>query len=289
MIASAQPTSAGRPSRRQFLVASGAALVGTGLGGYTWLVEPHWLEVVQRSLPIAGLPLALRGATLVQLSDLHVGPLVSDAYILDSFATVRALNADIVAYTGDFTSYEANVFDHTRRIYQDLPRGRLATVGILGNHDYGPGWAHPEVAAGLADILRGLGVTILRNELTDVAGLQIVGLDDLWGRHFNPIQGFAPFEPRRPALVLSHNPDTVDREGWDRFHGWILAGHTHGGQCKPPFLPPPLLPVENRRYTSGVFDLTGGRRMYISRGIGHVLKVRFNVRPEVTVFRLEAA
>jgi predicted MPP superfamily phosphohydrolase len=270
-------------------VASATALGGTTLGGYTWLFEPHWLEIVRRPLPVVGLPPALRGATLVQLSDLHGGPRVPDEYILDAFARVRAVRPDIVAYTGDFTSYDATVFDHASRVYQDLPRGRLATVGVLGNHDYGPRWAHPEVAARLSDILRGFGLTILRNELTEVAGLQIVGLDDLWARHFDPVRGFASLDDRRPALVLSHNPDTADLDGWDRVRGWILSGHTHGGQCKPPFLPPPILPVENRRYTSGAFDLSGGRRMYISRGIGHVLQVRFNVRPEVTVFQLESA
>ena len=54
-------------------------------------------------------------------------------------------------------------------------------------------------------------------------------------------------------------------------------------------LPPPLLPVKNRLYTAGEFELSGNRRMYISRGVGHMIKVRFNVRPEVTVFVLEAA
>jgi predicted MPP superfamily phosphohydrolase len=71
--------------------------------------------------------------------------------------------------------------------------------------------------------------------------------------------------------------------------GWILSGHTHGGQCKPPFLTPPLLPVRNRRYTAGEFALDGGRRLYISRGVGHLRQVRFNVRPEVTVFELHSA
>jgi uncharacterized protein len=46
------------------------------------------------------------------------------------------------------------------------------------------------------------------------------------------------------------------------------------------------LPVRNQRYTCGEFDLDGGRRLYISRGIGHIMKVRFNVRPEVTAFEL---
>ena len=220
---------------------------------------------------------------------MHVGPRVADSYILETFRRVDALAPDIVVYTGDFTSYEPGIFAHAERVYASLPRGRQATLGILGNHDYGPGWSHPEIAARLADQFRAAGVHVLRNEATEVAGLQIAGLDDLWAHRFDPVRGLAALDPSRPAIVLSHNPDTVDRPGWEQFRGWILSGHTHGGQCKPPFLPPPLLPVQNRRYTAGEFALSGERRLYISRGIGHLLQVRFNVRPEVTIFDLEGA
>jgi predicted MPP superfamily phosphohydrolase len=274
-------------SRRHLLRASAAAAAsGLGLGVYTWQVEPHWLEVTRRVLPIAGLPSALEGRTLAQLSDIHVGSRVADSYVARTFERVRALAPDVVAYTGDFTSYHENIYAHAERLYRDAPRGRLGTLGIFGNHDYGPNWAHPEVAARLAGVLGAQGIQILRNEVADVAGLQIAGMDDLWAERFDPARTLAALERTRSALVLSHNPDTVDRPGWDTFEGWNLAGHTHGGQCKPPFLPPPLLPVQNRRYTSGHFDLSGHRRMYISRGVGHLTQVRFNVRPEVALFEL---
>jgi len=277
-------------TRRRVLHASlGAAAAGLGVGLYTWQVEPHWLEIVRRRLPVRGLPDALRGRTLVQLSDIHVGPRVSDAYVLETFARVTALSPDIVVYTGDFVSYEPDVFAHAARIYANPPRGRLATCGILGNHDYGPNWAHPEIASRLVDHLQAVGIRMLRNEVADVAGLQIAGMDDLWGRRFDPVRALAAVDRARAAIVLSHNPDTVDRSGWNGYQGWVLSGHTHGGQCKPPFLPPPLLPVENRRYTCGEFELGDGRRLYISRGVGHLLQVRINVRPEVTVFELESA
>jgi uncharacterized protein len=276
-------------SRRQFLAAAAVGLGTIGTGVYTSLIEPYWVEIVRRPLRIRALPPGLQGASLVQLSDLHVGSRVPDEYILETFARVRALEPAIVAYTGDFVSYEGDTVEHARRIYRNAPRGRIATVGVLGNHDYGPGWSHPEVAAELADLFAGLGITILRNELTEIDGLQIVGLDDLWGGRFDAARGFASLDSGKPGLALSHNPDTVDLPGWDCFRGYVLSGHTHGGQCKPPFLPPPVLPVKNRRYTSGEFELSGDRRMYISRGVGHVLRVRFNVRPEVTVFQLQAA
>ncbi len=138
-------------------------------------------------------------------------------------------------------------------------------------------------------MLADCGIRVLRNEVVDVGGLDVVGLDDLWAKQFQPAAALAYRDAAKPALVLSHNPDTADEPGWFGYEGWILSGHTHGGQCKPPFLPPPVIPVRNRRYTSGEIDATGGRRLYISRGVGHTMMVRFNVRPEVTVFTLQRA
>jgi uncharacterized protein len=277
-------------TRRHLLRASVAAVAsGAGVGLYTWQVEPHWLEIVRRPLAIRGLPTALRGRTLAQLSDIHVGPRVSDSYVAETFTRVAALSPDVVVYTGDFTSYETDVYTHAARVYRDAPRGRLATFGILGNHDYGPNWAHPEVAARLTTQLEAIGIRILRNEVAEVGGLQVAGMDELWAHRFDPVRTLAALDSQRAAIVLSHNPDTVDAPGWDRYQGWVLSGHTHGGQCKPPFLPPPLIPVQNRRYTAGEFDLAGDRKLYISRGVGHLLQVRINVRPEVTLFELQPA
>ena len=274
-------------TRRRFLQlsATGAGLAA-GSGVYTWRLEPHWLEITERQLRIANLPANLLKCRLAQLSDLHIGPRVDDAYLRESFDRVKSLSPDIVVYTGDFTSYALDVFDHARRVFGYLPLGRLATVGILGNHDYGPNWAHPEVAGEIAKAAQDSGVRILRNQVADIQGLQIAGLDDLWAGQFDLTTTLAALEPGRATLVLSHNPDTADLPGWISYSSSILAGHTHGGQCKPPFLPPPLLPVKNRRYTSGEFDLGDGRWMYINRGIGHLMQVRFNVRPEITIFTL---
>ena len=64
---------------------------------------------------------------------------------------------------------------------------------------------------------------------------------------------------------------------------------THGGQCRSPFLAPPILPVRNKRYTSGEIAVGDGRRVYISRGVGFNIQVRFDVRPEITLFTLRRA
>jgi predicted MPP superfamily phosphohydrolase len=278
-------------TRRRLLEIAGLSFggVAAGAGLYTWLVEPTWVEIVRRRLPVRNLPGSLGGKTLVHISDIHVGPRVDDDYVVGTFERIRALQPDIVVVTGDFVSFHDNVFEQAEASYRHFPKGRLATLGVLGNHDYGPAWSHPTIAQRLIDVLQPFGISMLRNQVHDVDGLQIAGLDDLWADRFAPADAFAGLDDRRAAIVLSHNPDTVDLPGWDGYEGWILSGHTHGGQCKPPFLPPPLLPVLNRRYTAGEFELSGNRRLYISRGVGHLLRVRFNVRPEVTVFELAAA
>jgi predicted MPP superfamily phosphohydrolase len=277
-------------SRRTFLrIAGSAAAAGIGTGLYTWQVEPEWLDIVHRDMSVHDLPDALRNARLVHLSDIHAGPHVDDRYLADVFARVRAFAPDLVAYTGDFVTLHANLDRHAESVYRDLPRGRLGTVAVLGNHDYGYNWSEPDAAARLARMLGAHGVTVLENATAEVAGLQFVGMGDLWANRLDVARALATRDVHRPAIVLSHNPDSVDGPGWDGYHGWILGGHTHGGQCKPPFLPPPILPVRNKRYTSGAFALHGDRQLYISRGVGTVLPVRFNVRPEVTIFTLRRA
>src|SRR6478609_5665272 len=275
-------------SRRAFLTTTVAAPVLAGL--YTWRVEPTWLEITHRDLPIAHLPPALTGKTLVQLSDIHIGPQVDDDYIRRTFAAITALAPDFVVHTGDLVTYEGPaVIEQAKPLMAGFPRGRLGTVAILGNHDYGLRWADPLVADRVTDLLTANGARVLRNEAARVGGLQFAGCDDLWTHHFAPTPALRALKAGEPTLVLCHNPDACDLDVWAGYQGWILSGHTHGGQCKPPFLPAPLLPVKNRRYTAGAFDLTDGRQLYISRGIGHLLHVRFNVRPEVTVFRLMPA
>ena len=277
-------------TRRNFLRSTAtSSCLGLATGLYTWRWETHWVEVVERPLPLANLPDRLRGTRMIQLSDIHIGPRVDDSYLCRVFDEVSALDPDIVAYTGDFTSYEADELRHAARMFPRLPKGRRATVGILGNHDYGPAWSRPDHSDQIAALASASGVRILRNEILNVDGLQVIGLDDLWARRFHPEKVWPSLKPGSATLALSHNPDTVDEPVWAGYRGWILCGHTHGGQCKPPFLPPPILPVRNRNYVAGEYALAGGRRMYINRGLGHLMQVRFNVRPEITVFHLEPA
>lgn len=254
--------------------------------GYTALLEPFFMELVEREMPIEKLPAALRGKTLVQISDLHVSARVSSDFLIESLDKVAALKPDIVVYTGDFVTLDEGTEAAMARVFPHLPKGGMGTAAILGNHDYGVNWAEESWAQKIIAALGKIGIPVLRNEVLDIGGLQVLGLDDAWAEKFDLVAGLSALDRGKAALALTHNPDTVDHGDWSGYKGWILAGHTHGGQCKPPFLPPPILPVVNKRYTAGHFVLPGGRDLYINRALGYLHQVRFNVRPEVTVFTL---
>jgi len=88
-------------------------------------------------------------------------------------------------------------------------------------------------------------------------------------------------------ISLWHNPYLCDLDIWDDYEGWILSGHTHCGQVRVRLLEPPILPVKNKRYSAGKIQLSGNRNLYINRALGHLHQIRFNVRPEITIFKLK--
>lgn len=166
-------------TRRQSLKLLAAGTSAAALGLYTWAIGPHWLEFTYPDLPIVGLPHELGGRTLAQISDLHVGPKVDDVYIIKSLQRAGELMLDFVVFTGDWITYrDSRQFNQLRQIMPHIPHGRLGTVGILGNHDYGFNWRMVDVAQRVTEIVASEGVILLRNQALSVAGLQFLGLDD---------------------------------------------------------------------------------------------------------------
>ena len=257
-------------------------------GIYSWQIEPFRLEFVYKKMPVKNLPKALVGKVLMQISDVHVGNRFDYNFIIESFKVAQELDPDIVVYTGDYVTYEGKEqFKQLEEVLKYTVQGKLGTLGILGNHDYGINWAQQVVANKISNLLTQNGIDLLQNRSKEVEGLNFIGMDDYWGLNFNPKEALRHYRADEPSIVLCHNPDVCDLEVWSGYQGWILSGHTHGGQCKPPFLKAPLLPVKNKRYDAGEIDLIDGRTLYINRALGHLWQVRFNVRPEITVFELE--
>ncbi len=278
--------------RRKFIKRTFWGTLGLGFatGIYTWQIEPFWLEFVKRKMPITNLPENLVGKTLMQISDIHIGNRFDYSYIIDSFKKAQKFDPDFVVYTGDYVSYESKEqFSQLAEVLKHTVKGKIGTIGILGNHDYGKNWAEQTVADRISEQLKSVGIDVLKNAQVEIEGLNIIGFDDYWGLNFAPEEVMKDYDRTKANILLCHNPDVCDLEVWNGYKGWILSGHTHGGQCKPPFLNAPMLPVKNKKYAQGEIDLKDGRTLYVNRAVGHLWQVRFNVRPEITIFELEKA
>ena len=255
---------------------------------YSWQIEPFWVEFVQRKLPIKNLPENLEGKILMQVSDLHVGNRFDWNFLIESFEKAQEFNPDFVVYTGDYVNHGTKEdHENLEKVMQKAIFGTLGTFGIMGNHDYGENWKDLGSSEEICRILENNGVTMLKNQQTESHGLNIIGFDDLWSPNFDPMKVMKDYNPEKANLVLCHNPDVCDKDVWNGYQGWILSGHTHGGQCRIPGVITPILLVANRKYVSGEIDLKDGRMLYINRALGHSYQVRFMVRPEITVFKLE--
>tara|TARA_R110001592_G_scaffold325782_4_gene606144 strand:+ start:28575 stop:29417 length:843 start_codon:yes stop_codon:yes gene_type:complete len=279
-------------NRRKFIKNGtlGALSISAITGLYAWQVEPFWLEFVRLKMPIKHLPDHLVGKTLMQISDLHVGTRFDWQYLIESLLEAQKLKPDFVVYTGDFVSYEnSQQIEDLEQVMKHATQGKYGTAAILGNHDYGKNWAEDDVANSISDTLKRHSIDVLRNEKITFNGLNILGMDDYWGTNFHPKNLISKVDTTSANILLCHNPDVCDLDIWADYDSLILSGHTHGGQCKSPFLPPPVLPVKNKDYSSGLFKLSNNRTLYINRALGHLWQIRFNVRPEITIFQLEQA
>jgi len=282
-----QLAKAAMPSRRAFLRSAAlAALAGATTGLYSCKVEPRWVDWNARNMHFPELPERLRGRLLMQVSDFHVGPRVETDYVRDTLLRARDHDPDWVVFTGDFVTWRGDwVLSELERALDGTVRGRHGTFAVLGNHDYGRRWDDHGIARAIEALLVRQGIQVLRNRWVASNGMIFAGVEDYWSRRHNLWQALAG-RPEGPTVMLTHNPDMVNRSGWGNFRGWVVSGHTHGGQVRLPLLGTPILPVRDRRFSSGLVELDQRRHLYINRGLGHSYQIRLAVRPEVTLFAL---
>ena len=283
-------------TRRAFLkrtAYTGAALACTvGPAAWATKLEPHWIETTRVSLPIKGLYPAFAGLTLAQISDLHIGGWMNEQRLAEVVDEVNALQPDIVAITGDFVTRAPQ--QYRPLIAQGLARlqPRIDAFGVLGNHDH---WTHPKT---IRDALAESGVQELNNSFhtlhRDGGTLHICGLDDAWMEMSDVGRVLETLPNKGAAILLAHEPDPADDYAQTGRFAVHLAGHTHGGQIRAPFIGALHLPKFGEIYQAGLYRV--GKKpgqeiqLYVNRGVGMVWPyVRLNCRPEITLITLHAA
>ncbi len=252
---------------------------------YANKIEPNWIDVVSVRLTLPHLAPEFQGYRIVQISDIHVDSWMSQQRLKKIVARVNQQQPDLVAITGDFVTYIPKDFVRRMTVTFSQLKPQDLTVAVLGNHDH---WTDAKV---IRRVLNQSGVVDISNAVRTIrrkdAVLHIAGVDDFWVRKDRLDLVLKQLPGKDSAILLAHEPDFAEISSATGRFDLLLSGHSHGGQISIPFLGPPKLPPYGQKYPVGLYQI-GEMLQYTNRGVGMVKpRVRFNCRPEITVFTLE--
>jgi len=251
---------------------------------------------VRLEIPLARLPEAFEGFTIVQLSDFHYNPHLGTIPIRAAINMVNQLNADLVVLTGDFVTLPmiSSIFNGRRRAALEAePCARLlsqlqARVGrfsVLGNHDVG---ANRRL---ISEVLNSYQLPVLHNRSVPLeragARIWLSGLDDYLDGDPDIEQALKNVPADEAVVMLIHEPDAADDV--NKYPVDLqLSGHSHGGQIWIPGFGAPWLPRLARKYPRGLRQV-GPLTLYTNLGLGTIrMPIRLNCPPEVTLITLRA-
>jgi predicted MPP superfamily phosphohydrolase len=299
------PANPADASRRRFLVdapLAAAVCLPAGSAVKSALIDPWNLQTRRYTIPLHGLPAALDGLRLVQLSDTHLGPRVPLEFLERAVRIARDLAPDAFILTGDYIMTGPKRIAAAAAIFKPLVATGRPVVGVLGNHDWYGNGRH------MAAALRETGVRMIDNDRLfllsrrgplhadagGAAGLCIAGVGDLLTSLVDFARALRGVPADMPRLVLSHNPDAAELPACTGDDAprvdLMISGHTHGGQIMLPLIGAPMVPSRyGQKYLGGIVQ---GPRfpVLISRGIGmSLLPIRFGVPPEIVEITLAKA
>lgn len=265
----------------RWLMRCAAALGGRALYRARHL-GPRGLSEREEVLRVEGLPAALDGYTVVQLSDLHAGPFLGPGDLAHAVARANAGSPDLIALTGD---YGTDHVDEALSIADDLGglRARDGVVAVFGNHDYKGRQEERIVAAYGRHGIRFLRDANLRVTRGDAA-LVVFGLEDLEeARRVDVDAARAGVGPDDWQLALCHHPAGGPLLCGPRVVA-VLAGHTHGTQIDVPWVR-----AQGPAHPGARIEL-GPTTLVVSRGLGAIgLPLRVGAPAEIVRIVLRAA
>lgn len=286
-------------------IAAGAALAATA--SVLWgLVEPYIVDVNRYDVELPNLPEEWRGKKIAVLGDMQLGMWMANVgTIRRAVRTVVREQPAAALLLGDFIYMISDPDDETIEQAVDLVRplveAGIPTYTVLGNHDYHMGVKlsepNDEVVDALRNRLEEVGIRVLDNDVVTIeapdggAALYLAGIGSHYAQRDRAEETVARVPEGAARVVLMHHPDTFG----DLPAGsapLAIAGHTHGGQFRPPFNRQWSLMnaiQDDKVYTEGWIEDAGAadNKLYVNRGLGFsLLPLRVNAPPEVTFFTL---
>ena len=190
------------------------------------MIEPHCIEITNQSIIIPKLPVEFNGFRIVQLSDIHHSPFLTEEEIIEAARRANELHPDIIVLTGDYVTHSRDYIAGCARALGTL-RARYGVFAVLGNHDH---WTDGEM---MYEALTQEGIRVLCNENISLekgsSSIRLVGIDDLMVRRDDLPKALIGTHHTETRILLAHNPAII-REAARAGVDLVLSGHTHGGQ-----------------------------------------------------------
>ena len=270
-------------NRRNALRLLAGGVIGS-VADAAW-IEPSSLSVTQQDVFSGKLPPALDGLRIGLMADFHFRP-DQDADLLDKIARqVRSENLDLIALAGDFVDEDQSAYPPLMEAISKFD-AKHGVFAVMGNHD---GWNAGPVTTRRHFEKAGVSFLINQHSRISIRGesVAIAGTDFVWDGRPDPSRTLRGIRPETPVIALVHEPDYFDIMSGHRDILLQLSGHTHGGQCRVPWLGiAPVTVKYGRKYIQGSYS-QGPSQLFVTRGVGTTsLRVRFACPPELAVLTL---
>lgn len=248
------------------------------LGVWAFLIEPSILKVSIINLKNNH----LKGLKVVFIGDLHVKP-YQKKHLKNIVKKISEQHPDLILCIGDFVSgHKKSQSLSIEEITQELSvlKPKYGFYTTLGNHDWWQGGENIE------KVLEESGIIVLGNENITInindKKLCIAGIEDLSTKGVDIEKALKNIH--QPSILLSHSPDVFPLINKQNKIDLVLAGHTHGGQVRFPFIGPLIVPSDyGNKYAQGLIE-ESNHIMFVTKGIGtSIIPVRFNCTPEIVV------
>jgi predicted MPP superfamily phosphohydrolase len=286
-----------RPPRRRTLKSKARNFVARHLArgcqgllnlfGLRQALAPHGLQAWRETIVIPGLGPSLDPLRIVQVSDLHCGPFITENFLNELFDRAWAENPDAIVLTGDYIDQEPEAIRQIEPTLRGRPAPPLGLFAVFGNHDY-----LLDQNKLIADTIERCGIRTLRNESVPLerngSRLWLTGIEDFWGAPVDFRAAMSGVNGRDPKALLCHNPDLAGHAR-DLGYSLMLSGHCHGGQVVLPYVGPLRVHSRNgRRFIGGSVKI-GATHLHVSKGVGMAdLPLRLGCPPEFSVLTLVA-
>jgi len=248
---------------------------------YSRFIETNLIRIDQAKIDLGGQG---NGLKIIVASDFHLGVFSSQNKLKRIVRKINTLDADLVLVPGDFVFKLpiAKFFEFT-----ELTKIKLPLAVILGNHDYGRPRG-TDVSEELKSALTNDGLRVMDSQTWDleVKGkkIKVVGLSDYYNNNadFRLLQKDSADQL---LIALTHNPDIVYQYPAGAEADMTIAGHTHGGQVRVPWIYKSFIPSDYG-FVAGLYHV-GNYSVFISSGLGTVLlPLRFFCPPEINILEL---